>query len=183
MDRFRDEKGGDSRNLFKRRSRKQAKQEKTEVKPVEEPLRLFLSYSHKDKAHKDIFVDNLTVMQQKQFIAPWHDGLIMPGTRWKQEIEENLLKMHVFVGLLTTAFLASHFIQTVELKAARAKHGMTGGDFLFVLILVDDVPLDGLDLAEYQILKPSGKAVTQHVNRRAGFDRAQAELEYLFKNR
>ena len=35
--------------------------------------------------------------------------------------EENLARMDVFVGLLTTAFLASDFIQTVELGAARQK--------------------------------------------------------------
>lgn len=147
------------------------------------PLNAFLSYSHEDKKVKGIFQQNLTVMTKKKFITPWHDGLIEPGMRWRQEIEENLGKMDVFVGLLTTAFLASDFIGTVEIKAAREKLRDEGKDFLFVLILVDDISLEGLDLAEYQIMKPGGKAVSQHSSRKEGFNVAQKELEQLLLKR
>ena len=103
--------------------------------------------------------------------------------RWKEEIEDNLARMDVFVGLLTTAFLASDFIERVELKAARARLAVQDRDFIFVLILVDDISLTELDLAEYQILKPGGKAVSQHASRKAGFDLAQTELEKLIHSR
>ena len=141
------------------------------------PLRVFLSYSHEDKRAKDIFQLNLTVMNRKNFIAQWHDGLIEPGTLWREEIEANLAGMDVFVGLLTTAFLASDFIQRVELKAARAKLETEESGFVFFLILVDDISLEGLDLAEYQIVKPGGRAVSDHPSLKAGFNIAQAELE------
>lgn len=147
------------------------------------PLNAFLSYSHKDKKAKEIFQQNLTVMTKKKFITPWHDGLIEPRMRWRQEIEENLGKMDIFVGLLTTAFLASDFIETVEIKAAREKLSEKEKDFLFVLILVDDISLEGLDLAEYQIMKPGGKAVSQHPSRKEGFNVAQKELEQLILKR
>ena len=147
------------------------------------PLKAFLSYSHKDKKVKEIFQSNLTVMTKKNFITQWHDGLIEPGTRWKEDIEENLMKMDVFVGLLTTAFLASDFIEKVEIKAARKKLQDQGKEFLFVFILVDDISLTGLGLAEYQILKPGGKAVSQHKNRTQGFNEAQKELESLIQKR
>ncbi|HKP02932.1 MAG TPA: COR domain-containing protein [Chthoniobacterales bacterium] len=147
------------------------------------PLNAFLSYSHEDKKAKGIFQQNLTVMTKKKFITPWHDGLIEPGMRWRQEIEENLENMDVFVGLLTTAFLASDFIGTVEIKAARERLRYKGRDFLFVLILVDDISLEGLDLAEYQIMKPGGKAVSQHSSRKEGFNVAQKELEKLLLKR
>lgn len=147
------------------------------------PLNTFLSYSHEDKKSKAIFQLNLTVMTMKRLIAPWHDGLIEPGMRWREEIAENLERMDVFVGLLTTAFLASNFIQEVEIKAARRRLRDQGRDFLFVLILVDDISLEGLDLAEYQILKPGGKAVSKHKSRKEGFDIAQKELEKVLRGR
>ncbi len=146
------------------------------------PLHVFLSYSHEDKRAKQIFQNNLTVMQQKNFITHWHDGLIEPGMRWKEEIIENLTRMDVFVGLLTTSFLVSDFIANVEIKAAREKQTKAGQQFLFVLILVDEISLKGLDLAEYQILKPGGKAVTQHKSRKEGFNVAQKELEILIQS-
>ncbi len=147
------------------------------------PLNLFLSYSHKDKAAKMVFQDNLTVMTKKKLITPWQDGLIEAGMRWEEQIQENLGTMEVFVGLLTTAFLASDFIEKVELKAARERLRKEEKDFLFVLVLVDDISLKGLDLAEYQILKPGGKAVCQHASRKEGFNVAQKELEKLIEAR
>ncbi|MEO8120803.1 MAG: toll/interleukin-1 receptor domain-containing protein, partial [Rhodoferax sp.] len=143
------------------------------------PLRAFLSYSHFDKRAKGVFELNLTVMTKKKLTSHWHDGLIEPGMRWREEIEENLSRMNIFVGLLTTAFLASDFIEQVEIKAARSKLRAKEKDFLFVLILVDDISLEGLDLAEYQIVKPGGKAVCLHKSRKDGFNQAQKELEHL----
>ena len=147
------------------------------------PLNVFLSYSHEDKRAKLTFQNNLTVMMKKKFITPWHDGRIEPGMRWREEIGENLERMDVFVGLLTTAFLASDFIETVEIKAARERLREKGREFLFVLILVDDVSLNGLDHAEYQVLAPGGKAVCKHASLRRGFDEAQKELEALIVKR
>ncbi|MFO1040731.1 MAG: COR domain-containing protein [Planctomycetaceae bacterium] len=142
------------------------------------PLKAFLSYSHKDKNAKTIFQSNLTVMTKKKLIEPWHDGLIEPGTLWKEQINQSLETMEVFLGLLTTEFLASDFIETVELEAAHAKRKKQGNDFLFFLIMVDDVSLVELEqLSQYQILKPGGKAISQYKSRREGFDVAQKELE------
>ena len=147
------------------------------------PLSTFLSYSHGDRKAKEIFQQNLTVMTKKNLITQWHDGLIEPGTRWQEEIEANLDKMDVFVGLLTTGFLASEFIEKVEIKAARMRLAVQDRNFMFVLILVEDISLAELDLADYQILKPGGKAVSQHKSRKDGFNVAQKELEHLILTR
>jgi len=147
------------------------------------PLKAFLSYSHKDKGAKNILQDNLTVMTQKKFITHWHDGLIEPGTLWREDIEQNLATMDIFIGLLTTAFLASDFIKNVELQAAREKLLSQGKEFVFVLILVDDISWSGLDLADYQILKPGDKPVCKHSSRKAGFNEAQKELEAIIQKR
>ena len=122
-------------------------------------------------------------MQQRTLIGPGHNGLIEPGMLWQEAIQDNLARMDVFVGLLATAFLASDFIRVVELAAAKARQNEGERDFLFVLILVDDIGIAGLDLAAYQILKLGGNAVAQHASRRAGFDQAHENLEELIRNR
>ena len=119
-------------------------------------------------------------MTKKKLIEPWHDGLIEPGTLWKEQIVQSLETMEVFLGLLTTEFLASDFIETVELEAAHAKRKKQGNDFLFILIMVDDISLVALErLSQYQILKPGGKAICQHKSRKEGFNVAQKDLEKL----
>jgi len=42
-------------------------------------------------------------MTKKKLITQWHDGLIEPEMRWREEIQANLARMDVFVGLLTNA--------------------------------------------------------------------------------
>lgn len=147
----------------------------------QKPLRAFLSYSHDDIKRKDRFKNNLSVLRKKNLIDTWEDGRIEPGTRWLEQIEENLEKMDVFIGLLTTAFLASDFIEKVELKAARERLRNEGREFRFYLIVVDDISIDEMDLAEYQLIFPEDKAVSKHRSLRAGFDAAQKEIELSLK--
>ena len=86
--------------------------------------------------------------------------------------------------MLTTPFLASEFIEKVELKAARMKLAKVDRNFLFVLIVLEDgISLVGLEEAGYQLLIPGGKAVSRHKNRREGFNVAQKELEQLIFSR
>ncbi len=151
--------------------------------PGRVPLNTFLSYAHDDRRDKRLFDINMTIMKSKNLIAPWHDGLIEPGVRWREEIENKLESMDLFVGLLTNNFVASEFIQKVELKSAKKKLQQQGKGFLFVLILVDDIPLEGLDLAEYQLLIPAGKAVSKHRTKKEGFIEAQRVLEKLLMKR
>lgn len=49
--------------------------------------------------------------------------------------------------LRSPEFVASDFIETVELEAARAKRKKQGNDFLFFLIMVDDIQFDGVGTA------------------------------------
>ncbi len=149
--------------------------------PERVPLAAFLSYSHEDERVKEIFRQNLTVMKQKKLITAWHDGRIEPGMRWREEIEKSLDGMDIFIGLLTTAFLASEFIQRVELRVARERLKTRERDFQFVLILVDDISLEDLDLAEYQVLKAGGKAVSDYRPKKKGLNIVQKDLEQLIK--
>lgn len=131
-------------------------------------------------AAKRVFELNLSALRKKKLLATWHDGMIEPGTAWREDIERNLVGMDVFIGLLTNAFVASDFIETVEVKAALEKLAAAkakGREFLLFLVLLDDIPLKGLDLAAFQIIKPGGKAVCQHRSRKAGFTVAQKEME------
>ncbi len=143
------------------------------------PLKAFLSYAHDDFRRKERFKNNLSVMNKKKLIDTWEDGRIESGSKWLEQIQKRLGEMDVFIGLLTTAFLASDFIEKVELKAAREKLKKQGHDFGFYLIVVHDISIEGLDLNEYQLIYPGGKAVEKHSSYRAGFDCAQKELEQV----
>jgi internalin A len=148
------------------------------------PLKVFLSYVDEDEKARKKFQSNLKAMIRSNYVHEiLYDQKIKPEeTQWKKQIEEHLENMDVFVGLLTTAFLAE-FIQTDEWASVRKKLKSKRVDFLFVLILMDDISLEGLDTAEYKILKPSGKGVRNHSPHRNGFYIVQKELEKVFQKR
>jgi len=142
-------------------------------------LRAILSYSYKDRRAKSIFQDNLTVMMKKKIIAPWDDNVVEPDVQWYEDIEASYQTVDVFIGLLTTAFLATDYLEKVDLRTARSELREQDRDFLFVLILVDDISLDGMDLTQYHVLKPGGKPVSAYPSKKDGFNVAQKELEAL----
>ena len=105
-----------------------------------EPLRAFLSYAHDDFSRKERFKNNLSVMNKKKLIDTWEDGRIEPGTKWLEQIQENLGQMDVFIGLLTTAFLASDRLLRKWSSPRPARNLLKRNhEFGFYLIVVDDI--------------------------------------------
>jgi hypothetical protein len=96
---------------------------------------------------------------------------------WRPEIDQELEAMDVFIGLLTTNFVTSKFIQRVEFKRAMERRSEKAAKMW--LVLVDDRRIAGTTYEGIQVLKPGGKAVSQHKNLQAGFDAAEKELHRL----
>jgi len=58
-------------------------------------------------------------------LQPWHDSELKAGDIWNKEIREELKQMDIFLCLVSVQFLASRYIQEVELPEAlkRQKRG------------------------------------------------------------
>lgn len=53
----------------------------------EEPIRVFISYAHKDERFRLALEPHLKLTQRQGLIATWHDRLIKPGAEWKDVID------------------------------------------------------------------------------------------------
>lgn len=78
-------------------------------------LRVFISYSHADRSCLDRLLVHLKPFHREGKIDAWSDTRIRPGSKWKQEIAENIERAAVAVLLLSADFLASDFIVEKEL--------------------------------------------------------------------
>jgi hypothetical protein len=86
------------------------------------PVRMFVSYSHENAAWCKRLLPVLRVKANVDTLQPWHDTELKAGDRWDKEIRAELDQMDIFLCLVSYQFLASGYIQNVELPRAKARH-------------------------------------------------------------
>ena len=78
-------------------------------------IKLFISYSHKDREALERFQRFLLSLEQKGLVDAWDYTRIKPGDDWKVEIDKALADPKVAVLFISQDFLASKFISEEEL--------------------------------------------------------------------
>src|SRR5262245_17369641 len=77
--------------------------------------RVFISYSHRDKAWLEWVLIFLKPLLREGTLSIWSDLDLETGGRWEAEIEASLERAAVGVLLVSQPFLASDFIRNKEL--------------------------------------------------------------------
>jgi hypothetical protein len=122
------------------------------------PVRMFVSYSHENAAWCKRLLPVLKVKANVDTLQPWHDTELKAGDRWDKEIRAELERMHIFLCLVSYDFLASDYIQDVELPKAEARH--KNGEIEVVPVLLyemDDLEHDCEFLYQLNPLPEWGK--------------------------
>jgi hypothetical protein len=86
------------------------------------PVRMFVSYSHENAVWCKRLLPVLRVKAHVDTLQPWHDTELKAGDRWDKDIRADLEMMDIFLCLVSYEFLASDYIQEVELPRAKARH-------------------------------------------------------------
>ncbi len=75
---------------------------------MSKPLKVFITYAHKNKEAKDTLIECLAVMKSDGVISIWHDNEILPGDKWREEIfSTHLPDSDILLYLVSRASLAS----------------------------------------------------------------------------
>ena len=138
--------------------------------PVVDRLKIFYSYSHKDEKLLQKLEAHMSSLRKSQAVDTWQDGLIGAGSEWRREIGQALDEADIILLLLSSDFLASEFIQSVELKRAIERHQKDRT--LIIPIKLRPCDVKGTVLEEFQWIPRGSKAVTEWPNR----DRAFVEI-------
>lgn len=86
-----------------------------------EPVNVFISYAHSDEHFKDELVKRLSNLKRQNVIDVWHDRLIDAGDEWDPLIRRELENADLILFLLSPDFLASPYIESVEMKIGLAR--------------------------------------------------------------
>jgi hypothetical protein len=82
---------------------------------LERRVLIFISYSHRDRKWLDTLKTYLTLLEDNGNVRAWEDKQITSGQEWRVAIDEALAGASITLMLVTQDFIASKFIQSVEL--------------------------------------------------------------------
>lgn len=85
-------------------------------------IKIFISYSHKDEKFKDELLEFLNPLQRAGEIEIWNDRAIMVGDKWDKEIVNAIEECNIILFLISRSFLASNYINDVEITKAMQLH-------------------------------------------------------------
>lgn len=155
--------------------------------PLKHAPEVFISYAREDAPFKDELAKQLSALERQGVISCWHDGLLVAGQKWDDEIVSHLDRSRIVLFLVSPDFVASDYIRRVELKRASERHA--AGEVCVIPVLVRNVngwrgePFGELKLGDFQALPSGARFITEWPNRdgafadvAAGIERAAREL-------
>lgn len=123
-----------------------------------EPIEVFISYSHKDEDLKDELYVHLANLTRQNKIKPWQDRAIEAGTEWDAEIKARLESAGVILLLITPRFIASEYCFDKETQRAMERH--TAGTARVIPIIMKPCDWQDTPFSKLQVLPKDAKPVT-----------------------
>ena len=146
------------------------------------PLKVFISYSHKDEEFKDDLVTMLEGLRRQGVIEPWQDRCIEEGDEWYQAIQDAMKDCDLAVLLVSQHFIASRFIQDTELP--RLLKRRQGQGLRVVPIIVRPCMWQSEPaLVHLNALPKDGKAVVTYPTDNGQRDQVWADIASVLEKR
>src|SRR3712207_2491923 len=131
--------------------------------PTLEPVKVFISYSHKDERYREQLQEHLYAAKRQGLIEDWHDRRIAPGEEWENLISENLETSEIILLLVSSSFIASPYCYDKEMQRALEKH--EAGQARVIPIILRPVDWSEAPFARLQALPRNGRPVSRWSNR------------------
>jgi len=128
-----------------------------------EPIEMFISYSHKDERLKDELYMHLANLTRQKKIKPWQDRAIEAGTEWDAEIKARLESADVILLLITPRFIASEYCFDKEMQRAMERHA--AGTARVIPIIMKPCDWQDTPFSKLQVVPKDAKPVTSWSDR------------------
>lgn len=116
--------------------------------------RIFISYSHRDEAYLKKLQFYLKPLEKQGLVDRWDDTRISPGMRWREEIQKALDHAQIAILLVSSDFLASDFIDEIELPHLLKKAENDGAKIFSIILNPCQSILQFSELNEFQAVNP-----------------------------
>lgn len=128
---------------------KQSVNQKATVMPSTNKKHIFISYSHKDQEYRDEIEVSLNVLRHLGYeFEFWSDTMLEGGDLWKREIQLAIDRASIAINIVSRYYMASKFINEVELPAILQK-AKADGTLVLTVVARKCLFIDG-PLGEFQ---------------------------------
>jgi tetratricopeptide (TPR) repeat protein len=86
------------------------------------PLKVFVSYSHRDDALRQRLGVHLSLLQRQGILQLWHDRCLIGGDDWAAAIDTALIEADLILLLISADFIASDYCYGKEMTLALERH-------------------------------------------------------------
>lgn len=123
-----------------------------------QPVKIFISYSRKDRSYKEDLVEFLAPMRRQGIVEAWSDKDIVPGEVWEDELLEELAATDIIIFLVSPSFLNSDYIDRVEIQGAMERHKTK--EVVLVPVVIRPCDFESSDLKSFMALPTDAKPVS-----------------------
>ena len=142
-------------------------------------MKVFISYSHKDKVHLERLHTHLAVLHRDGQIEEWFDREILAGAEIDTEIAERLETSKLFLLLVSPDFLASDYCVEMEMKRILERHDL--GEARVIPIIVEPCDWMATPLRNLKVLPNDGKPVSDWTNENNAYLNVVEELRRVLE--
>ncbi len=98
------------------------------------PVKLFISYSHKDETYKNRFDMGLKPLKRLNLIDVWQDRQLLAGEEFEKTIFDEIAKAEVICLLVSPHFIDSDYCFSKEMEEALKKRKQGGTSVIPILL-------------------------------------------------
>jgi formylglycine-generating enzyme required for sulfatase activity len=124
---------------------------------MNEPIKVFVSYSHQDDVLRKELCTHLSGLERSKLIKLWLDRDIEAGLEWASEIDQNLEQAAIILLLVSADFIASEYCYSIEMTRAVALH--EAGTTKVIPVIIGACDWTSAPFGKLQAIPPDNQAV------------------------
>jgi internalin A len=144
-----------------------------------DPVRAFISYSHRDEEFRAQLDAQLKIFERHKLIRTWTDRRILASSQWKGEIDNGLERADLVLLLVSPDFLASDYAYDLEMK--RALERSRSGSAHVVPIILRPCQWQIAEFAHLQSLPTNGIPISEWPHRDAAWNDVADAIKKLIQ--
>jgi len=139
------------------------------------PLKLFISYSHKDEVFCDEFKTHLAPLKSNGTIEAWHDRQLKAGDCLDEELASHLKQSTLVAFLISSDFLDSFYCMQKEWS--QALNQRNAGVSTIIPIIVRECSWEDTDFKKYVCIPNEGRAIKSFEDQDKGWKEVVSHIK------